>query len=293
MGGLNIYQITLTKRREAGSIKHKKKKIIYIQARLHAAETHGSFIMRYLIHELTHNYEKYDELLNNNIIKLIPMVNPDGVVIGNARSSLAGVDLNRRWGNPNATLHPELFFLKKSIKATMNQSSGIRVFCDLHGHNRQFNCFFYGSNKAPDEGLLSWTKTRLLPKIFGKLEPIFDYNMCKFSTEKTKYYTARVVMWNEFKVANSFTLETSMYAQKKKFSKDEFLISQKNILKRSDINQLILTDFMSIAQNLLKSFRQYVMLEPLLDEEFKHTGGWLKRKRLDDFVGVSHGKKRG
>ena len=50
---------------------------------------------------------------------------------------------------------------------------------------------------------------------------------------------------------------------------------------------------MSIAQNLLKSFRQYVMLEPLLDEEFKHTGGWLKRKRLDDFVGVSHGKKRG
>ena len=30
MGGLNIYQLTITKKREAGSIKHKKKKIIYI-----------------------------------------------------------------------------------------------------------------------------------------------------------------------------------------------------------------------------------------------------------------------
>ena len=26
------------------------------------------------------------------------------------------------------------------------------------------NCFFYGSNRAPNEGILSWTKTRLLPK---------------------------------------------------------------------------------------------------------------------------------
>jgi len=30
MGGLNIYQITITGRREAGSIRHKKKKCIYI-----------------------------------------------------------------------------------------------------------------------------------------------------------------------------------------------------------------------------------------------------------------------
>ena len=46
MGGLNIYQVTITGRREAGSIRHKRKKCIYIQARLHAAETHGSFVMK-------------------------------------------------------------------------------------------------------------------------------------------------------------------------------------------------------------------------------------------------------
>lgn len=56
MGGLNIYQITITGRREAGSIRHKKKKCIYIQARLHAAETHGSFVMKSILQELTENY---------------------------------------------------------------------------------------------------------------------------------------------------------------------------------------------------------------------------------------------
>jgi hypothetical protein len=142
------------------------------------------------------------------------MINPDGVVIGNSRSSLAGVDLNRRWANPNATIHPEIYFLKNNIRATFEQSAGISIFCDLHGHNRQMNCFFYGSNKAPNEGLISWTKTRLLPKIFAKYEPIFNFNFCKFQNHKTKYNTARVVMWNEFKVTNSFTLETSMYGKR-------------------------------------------------------------------------------
>ena len=57
--------------------------------------------MRYIIKELTTNLKKYESLLANNIIRLVPMLNPDGVVIGNSRSSLAGVDLNRRWSNPN------------------------------------------------------------------------------------------------------------------------------------------------------------------------------------------------
>jgi hypothetical protein len=116
--------------------------------------------------EFALNYKKYDAILRSSIVKLVPMVNPDGVVIGNSRSSLAGVDLNRRWASPSAIIHPEISFLKKSMLRTLRQSQGISVFCDLHGHNKLNNCFFYGCNKAPNEGLLSWTKTRLFPKIF-------------------------------------------------------------------------------------------------------------------------------
>ena len=40
------------------------------------------------------------------IFKLIPMLNPDGVIHGNYRTNLAGFDLNRVWEDPDKTLCP-------------------------------------------------------------------------------------------------------------------------------------------------------------------------------------------
>lgn len=170
-----------TKHKNAGGLPQSKKNCIYITARIHPGETHASHIVSHFMKELTSNYTQYDNLLQNNIIYIIPMLNPDGVVLGNARSSLAGCDLNRRWGDPSHSVHPELFFLKQYMQKAAKASNGISLFVDLHGHNKDFNCFFYGCNKAPSEGLISWTKTRLLPKIFETYEPILNYNKCKFS----------------------------------------------------------------------------------------------------------------
>ena len=113
------------------------------------------------------------------------------------------------------------------------------------------NTFIYGCNKAPNEGLLSWTKTRLLPKILASFEPVFHYNSCQFSQEKVKYNTARVVVWNELKVTNSFTLETSMFGKKLKNVKQ----NQNNQNQRPKIqtSQLRFSDFRSISGSLLKT----------------------------------------
>ena len=120
MGGLNIFQITLTAKRQPRSGKHGKKKLVYVQARLHSAETHSSLIMRDILNELVNNYSNYEDLLQRHIIKLVPMINPDGVAIGNARSSLAGCDLNRRWATPSSSIHPEIYFLKGSMKTSQD-----------------------------------------------------------------------------------------------------------------------------------------------------------------------------
>lgn len=41
------------------------------------------------------------------------MINPDGVIIGNSRSCIIGLDLNRRWTTPNPILHPEILAIKQ------------------------------------------------------------------------------------------------------------------------------------------------------------------------------------
>lgn len=46
------------------------------------------------------------------VFKVIPMLNPDGVINGNYRCSLAGVDLNRVWNAPSRRLHPPIYGMK-------------------------------------------------------------------------------------------------------------------------------------------------------------------------------------
>ena len=43
------------------------------------------------------------------VIRIVPMLNPDGVIYGNYRCSLAGCDLNRQWQDPSKKLNPTIF----------------------------------------------------------------------------------------------------------------------------------------------------------------------------------------
>lgn len=38
------------------------------------------------------------------IFKIIPMMNPDGVIYGNMRCDLSGVDINRSWISPSKVI---------------------------------------------------------------------------------------------------------------------------------------------------------------------------------------------
>jgi murein tripeptide amidase MpaA len=80
----------------------KAKKAIVISARVHPGEVVGSWMMKGVINFLTDTESMEAKLLRNKFIfKIIPMLNPDGVINGNYRCSLAGCDLNRRWKNPD------------------------------------------------------------------------------------------------------------------------------------------------------------------------------------------------
>jgi murein tripeptide amidase MpaA len=77
------------------------------------------------------------------VFKIVPMLNPDGVIVGNYRCSLTGLDLNRQWQNPNAKLSTEIYAMKEMIRKTL-ECRQIHLFIDIHGHSRQSNLFLYG-----------------------------------------------------------------------------------------------------------------------------------------------------
>lgn len=70
------------------------------------------------------------------IFKIIPMLNPDGVVCGNYRCSLAGCDLNRRWKNPSNIFHPIIHNARKLV-TNLGFKRKLAMFCDFHGHSRK------------------------------------------------------------------------------------------------------------------------------------------------------------
>ena len=79
------------------------------------------------------------------VFKVVPMLNPDGVVIGNFRTSLCGRDLNRQFRNSSDFLIPEVKGLKQLVIGLKAEFKGRLIFfLDFHGHSVKKNVFLYG-----------------------------------------------------------------------------------------------------------------------------------------------------
>lgn len=145
-----------------------RNKTVLITSRVHSGETPGSQVFRGIYDFLTSDHREAKYLRRFYTFILIPVMNPDGVVCGNYRNSLAGVDLNRQWINPEQSFHPEVCAVKKLMQEIKEEDKRhIWIYCDLHGHSKKNNSFFYGCNTAANGGFLSWTIVRLLPRIFA------------------------------------------------------------------------------------------------------------------------------
>jgi hypothetical protein len=131
------------------------------------------------------------------------MLNPDGVIVGNYRTSLIGADLNRRWKTPSKMLHPTIFATKRLIKDFARERQ-CELICDLHGHSRRKNVFMYGCHvQGRPEA------SRLIPFLMGKISPFFVYEYCRFKVQKSKESTMRVALFKETRIPEVYTMEST------------------------------------------------------------------------------------
>ncbi|XP_041471575.1 uncharacterized protein LOC121421044 isoform X3 [Lytechinus variegatus] len=184
----------------------KVKKAVVVTSRVHPGETNASWMMKGFLDYLTSEMPDAKLLRDLFVFKIVPMLNPDGVIVGNYRCSLAGRDLNRNYKTILKDSFPSVTHTKAMVKKLMEEREVI-VYCDLHGHSRKQNVFIYGcdNKKNPDLRL----KERIFPIIlYNNAGEKFNYNNCKFKVQKSKEGTGRVVVW-QMGIMNSYTMEAS------------------------------------------------------------------------------------
>jgi len=172
---------------------------------VHPGETNASWMMAGLLQAVTADTDAARRLRRSVMLKIVPMLNPDGVILGNYRCSAVGVDLNRQWAEPHETRMPTIFALKRLMKSYV-ATDQLLLFCDLHGHSRKRNIFAYGCENAKGPQRL---RERIFPRLLADCCPHFSNAGCSYKVLRSKETTGRVVVWRQFATPNSFTLEAS------------------------------------------------------------------------------------
>jgi hypothetical protein len=183
-----------------------KKRGVVLSARVHPGETNASWMMKGVLDFLVGPSEKAALLREHYVFQIVPMLNPDGVVVGNYRCSLAGADLNRQYIDPPVELYPTILHLKRMVSAFKFRHELV-AFIDLHGHSRKHNVFMYGCHNLADDH--SFLKERIFPALMDRINPCFSFRDCSFEVGKGKEGCGRVVLRKQYDLTNSFTLEAS------------------------------------------------------------------------------------
>ncbi|KAM9330716.1 cytosolic carboxypeptidase 1 [Gastrophryne carolinensis] len=216
--------VTITAMPESNFYEHvcqfRNRPYIFLTSRVHPGETNASWVMKGTLEFLMGNSVTAQNLRESYIFKIVPMLNPDGVINGNHRCSLSGEDLNRQWQNPNIDLHPTIYHTKGLLQYLALIKRVPLVYCDYHGHSRKKNVFMYGCSiketvwhtnaSAASCDMVEDSGYRTLPKVLSQIAPAFCMSSCSFVVEKSKESTARVVVWRELGIQKSYTMESTL-----------------------------------------------------------------------------------
>ncbi|KAF4673872.1 hypothetical protein FOL47_010021, partial [Perkinsus chesapeaki] len=214
------------------------KPVVLLTARVHPGETPGQFALLGALNFALSDDPRAVALRHNYDIKFIPMINPDGVYMGNYRTNSQGVNLNRQV-NLSQPAHQIIVTdvilnpgqsTKQWVGAVVSLAKGyaekglLKLYADMHGHANKTGCFLFGNAlKTPFHS--AWN--RAFARLMNINSPYFDLD--KYVNEeyileigdtkeegevdsgidrsKTKEGCGRVAIYKITGLTHSYTLE--------------------------------------------------------------------------------------
>lgn len=178
-------------------------------ARSHPGESPASYVIQGLLEFLLSNHPIATILREHFVFKIIPMLNPDGVFLGNNRCNLVGHDLNRYWNNPSQFTTPTLFAVTNLLKELDNSDYyQIDFVIDIHGHSTLNGSFIYGNTY---EDVYRYERHLVFPKLLSTNADDYVQEHMMFNADDRKSGSSRRFCCERLSdTINSYTLEVSM-----------------------------------------------------------------------------------
>ena len=104
-------------------------------------------------------------------------------------------------------------YLRNSFNGSMNVGETLQLFLDIHAHSVDTSIFAYAPLTEDD-----WTQltTRRWSQRLHEMSPYFNMNNCIIKNEKYKRNCARLGIFRDYHLSNSYTIETSCYGFEQK-----------------------------------------------------------------------------
>ncbi|CAG5095721.1 Oidioi.mRNA.OKI2018_I69.XSR.g14306.t2.cds [Oikopleura dioica] len=180
-------------------------KAFMISARVHPGETPASHVLRGMVDFILRTDDKRSATLRSRyVFKIIPILNPDGVVRGHYRTDARGQNLNRFYLNPDVSLQPQCFAYRQLIyylhrnyrldgkdipndidstaqdydSLVEDKESGVGFLIDLHAHAAKRGAFLFGNRlKLADYH----AETLCYARLTAANSAHMDFDACCFS----------------------------------------------------------------------------------------------------------------
>jgi len=190
------------------------KPVIFISSRVHPGEVPAQWVFDgFLNFVLDEDDPRAEALRQHFVVKMVPLLNPDGVFLGCYRSDSIGQNLNRYYTDPDLTLQPTIW-AAKAVMMQLHERGVHSNYVDLHAHATRRGCFLYG-NAIPD------VEQQIQNVMYGRLvalnSPHLDFDGCNFTERNmkakdkrdglSKEGSGRVAIFKETGLVHSYVLE--------------------------------------------------------------------------------------